>query len=288
MPPRKKIKGTPASTPLATTHPPSPLPSPDPVPSAWDDEQEIQLFKSMIKWKPTGLHKHFRIISIHTSMTSHGFATEKAPHTRIPGIWKKLHTLYDLDVLDARENDFLFADEPDPLDPAEADAIPEFALPEDDFGELMWRARFRDDDDTADEVASSPPVVPIQDNRNLYVPGLSLPHPRSDVHSQSRNTRLHPSTAATSQRASSAADAATPTPRTKTTRASRATATATAMATAKSARSKGRKAQDTVSEDEDEDDESDEEEDESEEDSAPTTRRTARGRGKPAKRGRRR
>jgi MRG-binding protein len=274
MPPRKKIKGTPASTPLATTHPPSPLASPDPVPSAWDDEQEIQLFKSMIKWKPTGLHKHFRIISIHASMTSHGFATEKAPHTRIPGIWKKLHTLYDLDVLDARENDFLFADEPDPLDPAEARAIPDFALPEDDFGELMWRARFRDDDDTADEVASSPPLYPINDDRNLYVPGLSLPHPHETPH----NARLQPPTTA-SQRASSAADAATPTPRTKTTRASRASA--------KSTRGKGRKAQDTVSEDEDEDEESEDEEDESE-DSAPTTRRTARGRGKPAKRGRKR
>jgi MRG-binding protein len=275
MPPRKKLKGTPASTPLATTHPPSPLASPDPVPSAWDDEQEIQLFKSMIKWKPTGLHKHFRIISIHASMTSHGFATEKAPHTRIPGIWKKLHTLYDLDVLDARENDFLFADEPDPLDPAEARAIPDFALPEDDFGELMWRARFRDDDDTADEVASSPPLYPINDDRNLYVPGLSLPHPHSTPH----NARLQPAATTASQRASSAADAATPTPRTKTTRASRASA--------KSARGKGRKAQDTVSEDEDEDEESEDEEDESE-DSAPTTRRTARGRGKPAKRGRKR
>jgi MRG-binding protein len=53
-------------------------------------------------------------------------------------------------------------------------------------------------------------------------------------------------------------------------------------------RGKGRKAQDTVSEDEEEEEESEEEEDESEEDSAPTTRRTARGRGKPAKRGRKR
>jgi MRG-binding protein len=60
MPPRKKAKASAASTPLRDTQPKTPQDSgptqaQDDVPSdPWADEQETQLFKSMMKWKPTG------------------------------------------------------------------------------------------------------------------------------------------------------------------------------------------------------------------------------------------
>lgn len=59
MPPRKKAKASAASTPLADAQPKTPQdsgPTTDEelLNDAWSDEQETQLFKSMMKWKPTG------------------------------------------------------------------------------------------------------------------------------------------------------------------------------------------------------------------------------------------
>lgn len=210
----------------------------------------------------TGLHKHFRIISIHNDMTSHGFAAEKVPHTRIAGIWKKLDQLYDLETLDAREDEFAFGSPSD----TEADATPEFELPEHDFGEMMWQSRFRDPESSE---ASSPPMMPIADEKALFVPGMGLlKHLPDGVHSH---------------REESVAES-TPPPK-KSTRASRSAAKGAKGAKAPAA-AKNNKAQSTVSDSEEEENEDDDEEEsssesEEEEDSAPTTRRTNRAKPKP-------
>jgi MRG-binding protein len=209
------------------------------------------------------------MISIHNDMTSHGFATEKAPHTRIPGIWKKLHQLYDLETLDVRENEFTFSDDPDPLNREEAEALPDFELPEDEFGEMMWQSRFRDLESSE---ASSPPLMPIEDEKALYMPGMGLLKDLPD------GVRSH--------KAESIAEA-TPPPK-KSTRASRSAVKGGKGAKAGAAAAKNSKAQSTVSDseeeenDEDDDDESSSESEE--EDSAPTTRRTNRTKAKPAPR----
>ena len=225
------------------------------------------------------MHKHFRMISIHNDMTSHGFAGEKAPHTRIPGIWKKLDQLYDLETLDARENEFTFGDSPDPTHRDDDELLPHFELPEDEFGEMMWRSRFRDSESPG---KSSPPLVPIEDQKALYMPDMGLLKDLPDgVHSH---------------REESAAQA-TPPPK-KSTRASRS-----AVKSGKGVKAgagagpavKTSKALSTVSdseEDEEENDDDDDEEsssesgdeEEEEEDSAPTTRRTNRAKAKPAPR----
>jgi hypothetical protein len=59
MPPRKKAKASAASTPLGDGQPGTPLASntlsqDELLNDPWEDEQEIQLLKSMMKWKPTG------------------------------------------------------------------------------------------------------------------------------------------------------------------------------------------------------------------------------------------
>ncbi|KAL5410420.1 hypothetical protein PMIN03_005439 [Paraphaeosphaeria minitans] len=272
MPPRKKAKARATSTPLPDAQPKTPQ---DTGPTAeqellndaWADEQETQLFKSMMKWKPTGIHKHFRIISIHADLRSHGFAADDAPHTRIPAIWSKVASLYDLRALDEREDAYTFSDDPDPLDPDEAPAIPDFELPEDEFGDMIWERRFHGSDS---EASSSPPMLATDDEKLLYVPDMGLLKDQPD--------------GILSQLTESAAEATSTSKRGKSTRATKG-----ATKSAKAGRGQAvqnAKAQSAVSdsaaeeEDEDEDEDEDESSSESEEDTAPSTRRTNRNKGK--------
>lgn len=215
------------------------------------------------------------MICIHADMRSHGFATDDAPHTRIPGIWRKLNQLYDLRALDDRENAYAFSEEPDPTDPDEASNLPEFELSEEDFGDIMWQRRFHGPDSVA---ASSPPLMATEDDKVLYQPGVGLLKDLPDgIHSQ---------------KAESVAEA-TPTPKVvKTTRASRA-ATKSAKA-AKAQTAKNTKTPAAVSDTGDDDDEDDEEDSSAAsegDNTAPSTRRTNRSAGKakpPPKRTRKR
>ncbi|KAF1945203.1 hypothetical protein EJ02DRAFT_463539 [Clathrospora elynae] len=271
MPPRKKARASAASTPQdsGAAQSQDELLLQQLLNDPWEPEQETQLFKSiMVCGKPTGLHKHFHMITIHNDMRSHGFATDDAPHTRIPGVWKKLWELYDLAALDARELDYLYADDPDPLDREEAANIPDFELPEDEFGEMMWQRRFHREPSAA---ASSPPLTPVQEYRDLYAPGIGL---LKDLPGSVR-----------SHKAESVAEA-TPTPKNaKGARPSRVSKAGKGTKSGANA-AKNSKAQSTVSAEsagEEGNDDGDEKSSaESAEDSAPTTRRTNRGKPKPA------
>lgn len=201
-------------------------------------------------------------------MRSNGFVTEDAPHTRIPGVWSKLHQLYDLRALDEREIAHTFQDQGDPLDPEEAYNIPEFELPEEDFGELMWQKRFHGPESLA---SSSPPFIPVEEDKALYQPHIGL---LRDLPEGSKWQK------------EKSASVATPTPKTaKNTRATRATAKAKKSAKGE-ATARNSKAQSAVSEsgeedeDEEEEEEEEEESDESEEETAPSTRRTNRSDGR--------
>ena len=51
------------------------------------------------------MHKHFRMIAISENLKAHGYNGYESPdlaHTRIPGIWNKLGSLYNLEALDIR------------------------------------------------------------------------------------------------------------------------------------------------------------------------------------------
>ncbi|KAF2122306.1 chromatin modification-related protein EAF7-domain-containing protein [Lophiotrema nucula] len=277
MAPRKRAKASAASTPLAEAQPRTPQDSGPTAQSQdlgsppqnenllndpWTDDQETQLFKSMVRWKPTGMHKHFRMISIQNNMRSHGFVTDDTPHTRIPGIWRRLNNLYELPALDAREDAYTFNDAPDPTEPKESGQLPDFELPEEEFGELIWQKRFHGPESDA---SSSPPLMPIEDDKGLYQPGFGL---LTDLPN-----------GPSSQQAESAGD---PSPaKGKSARSSKAGTKGGAKGKAGQS-SKNSKAQASESEEEESDtneDEGggeDEESAESEEEAAPSTRRSNR------------
>ncbi|RAO66068.1 uncharacterized protein BHQ10_002080 [Talaromyces amestolkiae] len=152
MPPRKRPKLSPrasSSTPqVETTKQPSSAHSTtdsaqksdteyDLVNDPWTDEQETALLKSIVRWKPVGMHKHFRMLAIAEYMKSQGYAPAEEEHTRIPGIWKKLGSLYNLPALDEREDSIISQD----ADDSEESEYCPFELPEDEYGEMMFAKR---------------------------------------------------------------------------------------------------------------------------------------------------
>ncbi|KAF9436198.1 hypothetical protein BGZ76_004582 [Entomortierella beljakovae] len=84
--------------------------------STWDETMEMTLFYAAIKFKPIGMHKHFRMINLHKQFN-------KNSHTpcTIAELWEKLGTMYDQQTLDEREDSGMFVDEDDEEEEEEDD-----------------------------------------------------------------------------------------------------------------------------------------------------------------------
>lgn len=125
------------------------------------------------------------MISISNALQSHGYSynSSSGPHTRIPGIWAKLRSLYDLDALDEREDRHAGNITPEPSSTNDEDmegsengnGWTEFSLDEDEYGDRMWEQRFeRDGSDTKQGRRDSSPEVIEGLNRTRPVPGVHL------------------------------------------------------------------------------------------------------------------
>ena len=150
------------------------MPDPTNLNARWTDEQETALFKAIIRFKPVGMHKHFRMLAIRQSLLAQGVIdshdgdqhtdanvlpgqgnTDEAAgadqHTSIPGIWAKLHSMYDLAGLDEREDAILDGGngddngDGDSEEKADVEYYRNFDLPEDEFGPMKDERRLNPD-----------------------------------------------------------------------------------------------------------------------------------------------
>ncbi|KAI1911535.1 hypothetical protein LOZ58_002018 [Ophidiomyces ophidiicola] len=180
MPPRKKAK--------LSSQAPSITSQPEITPTAskaaetdldlivtdpWTDDQETSLLKGIIRWKPVGMHKHFRMLAISEHMKSQGYATDD--HTRIPGIWKKLEALYNLPALDEREDPF--ATDGSEENDTQGDPYCPFSLEAEEYGDMMFERRL-----APDGSPSPPPSLPAPPRRGSTIASLDefiLTEPRA-------------------------------------------------------------------------------------------------------------
>ncbi|KAF2089707.1 CT20-domain-containing protein [Saccharata proteae CBS 121410] len=297
MPPKKRAKPTlptPSKDTSATATPskdlaPAHTTATDILTDPWTDDQETSLFKSVIKWKPTGVHKHMHMIQIATAMCREGFAYpgggRRLEHTRIPGIWRKLGELYDLEALDERENAVIFAgqrdwaeevgkesseDEEEEEEEGEGLRKLGFVLPGEEYAQMMWDRRIPEEEDEEEAKpkrrkkgrpkgmrSESPPALPE------LLPKKGDPPPTDFLHDHGNEDLERDE----GRRAS----VASPAPKTKAgARAAGRGAAAAAAAAApkgKPNKGKGTRAQSSEPDDEEEQDEDEDEEDEEEESS---------------------
>ncbi|KAG4305371.1 hypothetical protein PORY_000927 [Pneumocystis oryctolagi] len=114
----------------------------------WTVDEEIALLRAICKYRPIGIHKHFRIISIMQEIGS--------PTVRSCDIWKKLKTMYNLELLDEISERFRsgksnLEDEDFLHEPY----FTEFLLPWEEYGEIM-----EEHGRASNSTSTSPPHLP--------------------------------------------------------------------------------------------------------------------------------
>lgn len=131
-------------------------------PARWTTSQELCLLQALTHYKPVGIHKHFRMLSIMNALQTSGTIPQPItdhPHvSTAEGVWKKLGSLYDLAALDERE-DASFADvvAGEEGDEKTTEYWREFDLGG-DFERDMWERRLAEDEEVWSDGGDVPDV----------------------------------------------------------------------------------------------------------------------------------
>ncbi|EXJ72987.1 uncharacterized protein A1O5_04136 [Cladophialophora psammophila CBS 110553] len=153
----------------------------------WSPAQESALLRAIVRWKPVGMHKHFRMIAIRDHLLSSGAINPEDSHTSTAGIWRKLASLYDLEKLDEREDSIIFDGSGVGVANDESGSVSsskgteywrEFELPGDEFEELMWQRRLTTKSSTESSPLTQPPspdVVVAETRRESTVADTDEP-----------------------------------------------------------------------------------------------------------------
>jgi MRG-binding protein len=137
------------------------------------------------------------MLQIRQYLLENRYINSKAPHTSIPGLWRKLNTLYDLEALDEREDARQLSDASESASNSASDSDAgeddlysladnkihkaPFALPSDDemIEDLAWKKRFPSEKERRDG-SESPAVLP-EVNMDREAPVGFLRRLRDDV-----------------------------------------------------------------------------------------------------------
>ncbi|KAI1348707.1 chromatin modification-related protein EAF7-domain-containing protein [Xylaria sp. FL0043] len=159
-----KASETPRAADTPVTAKPNHPPESEILGDLWTEDQTSSLFKAIIRWKPSGMHKHFRIIAISEHLRNHGFDPDVETHTRIPGIWTKLRQFFDMEMIDERDNSFDYVKSLGG-DEAPEEIYKDFDLPPDTFHDLMW-ARAAADENEPDNWTDTDVEMSNNNNNN--------------------------------------------------------------------------------------------------------------------------
>ncbi|KAG0234755.1 hypothetical protein BGW42_006218 [Actinomortierella wolfii] len=113
------------------------------TPDQWDAAMEMALAYAAIKFKPVGMHRHFRMVNLHKL-----FNKQSPTPCTIAELWAKLESMYDLQALNEREDALMFADEDEDVEEDEEEGndgyhapnfkySEEFVLPLHEFDHLV-------------------------------------------------------------------------------------------------------------------------------------------------------
>lgn len=81
--------------------------SPDPATPFLDTvEGEISFFRSIMRARPIGLHRHFHVLSMRTAIHQ-----DTGRYVSIDDIWEKLRSCYNVDALESLVRDSTFCDD---------------------------------------------------------------------------------------------------------------------------------------------------------------------------------
>ncbi|KAI1127188.1 chromatin modification-related protein EAF7-domain-containing protein [Nemania abortiva] len=295
-----KASETPRTADTPVTAKPNQPPESEVLGDLWTEDQISSLFKAIIRWKPSGMHKHFRIIAISEHLRNHGFDPDVETHTRIPGIWRKLRQFFNMSMIDERDNSFDYVHSLGG-DEAPEEIYKDFMLPPAEFHDLMWARAAADENEpdnwTDSETAAANANANAADGESNTGTGSRKKQmrkrKRGDTAADAASV-AGSATAKTTRRSSTVddTDRETPvvsSPVSRSARGARSQKRAAAKAKTESAES-DHDDEEEEDEDEDDDDSSDEEEEEEEEEEAeaPPTRSSRSGstRGRGGGRGR--